>query len=81
MDGAIFVLTRTVQGDDGQDFVQNVTVFADSADQARTLVRNEFARIRRGSTAAEHPYRDGPAFSVDRIELDAHKLLTSHITR
>jgi hypothetical protein len=31
--------------------------------------------------APEHPYRDAPAFSVDRIDLDGHKLLTNHITR
>jgi hypothetical protein len=29
----------------------------------------------------EHPYRDPPVFSVDPIALDAHKLLTSHVTR
>lgn len=81
MDGAIYVFTRKVQGDQGQDFVQNVTVFATSADEARALVSAEFARLRGGSTAAEHPYRDAPAFDVDRIDLDSHKLLTSHITR
>jgi hypothetical protein len=45
------------------------------------LVRDEFARLRRESSAAEHAYRDAPAFDVDRIALDEHKLLTSHITR
>lgn len=81
MDGAIYVLTRSVEGDHGESFLQNVTVFAGSADEARALVRNEFAKLRAGSTSAEHPYRDAPAFSVDRIDLDAHKLLTNHITR
>jgi len=81
MDGAIYVLTRSVQGDQGESFLQNVTVFANSPDQAQALVRAEFAKLRSGSTSAEHPYRDAPAFSVDRIDLDGHKLLTNHITR
>ena len=79
MDGAIYVLTRSVQGDQGESFLQNVTVFANSPDQAQALVRAEFAKLR--SASAEHPYRDAPAFSVDRIDLDGHKLLTNHITR
>jgi hypothetical protein len=81
MNGAIYVLTRNVQGNPGESFLQNVTVFAASADEAQTLVRKEFAQLRAGSTSAEHPYRDAPAFSVDKIDLDAHKLLTNHITR
>jgi hypothetical protein len=81
MNGAIYVLTRNVQGDHGEAFLQNVTVFAGSADEAQALVRKEFAQLRSGSTSAELPYRDAPAFSVDRIDLDAHKLLTNHITR
>ena len=81
MNGAIYVLTRNVQGDHGESFLQNVTVYAGSPDEARALVRAEFAKLRAGSTSAERPYRDAPDFSVDRIELDAHKLLTNHITR
>jgi hypothetical protein len=79
MDGAIYVLTRSVQGDHGESFLQNVTVFANSPDHAQALA--EFAKLRAGSTSAERPYRDAPAFSVDRIDLDGHKLLTNHITR
>jgi hypothetical protein len=81
MNGAIYILTRNVQGDDGAAFLQNVTVYAGSANEARTLVQKEFAQLRAGSTSPEHPYRDAPAFSVDRIDLDEHKLLTHHITR
>ena len=81
MDGAIFVLTRKVDGNQGESFLQNVTVFARSADEARALVRDEFARLRRTSTSAEHAYREAPSFGVDRIDLDVHKLLTSQITR
>lgn len=81
MNGAIYVLTRNVQGDGGESFLQNVTVFAGSADEARALVRKEFAQLRSGSTSAERPYLDTPSFNVDRIDLDAHKLLTNHITR
>jgi hypothetical protein len=81
MDGAIYVLTRKVAGDRGAAYLQNVTVFARSPDQAKALVRDEFARLRKSSTSAEHAYRATPDFSVDRIDLDAHKLLTHHITR
>jgi len=81
MDGAIYVLTRNVQGDHGESFLQNVTVFAGSPAEARALVRKEFGQLRAGSTAAEHPYRDAPDFNVDRIDLDSHKLLTNHVTR
>ena len=81
MDGAIYVLTRNVGGDRGESFMQNVTVFASSENEARALVRDEFARLRKMSTSAEHPYREAPAFDIDRIDLDAHKLLTNHITR
>jgi hypothetical protein len=80
MNGAIYVLTRNVEGDHGESFLQNVTVFAGSPDEARALVRKEFAQVRASSNAAEHPYRDAPDFRVDRIELDSHKLLTNHIT-
>jgi hypothetical protein len=81
MNGAIYVLTRSVQGDHGESFLQNVTVFAGSADEARALVRGEFAKLRAGSTSSERPYGDSPEFNVDRIDLDTHKLLTNHITR
>jgi hypothetical protein len=80
MNGAIYVLTRKVDGERGASYLQNVTVFAGSADEARALVRDEFARLRTESAAAEHAYRDAPAFQVDRIALDEHKLLAHHIT-
>jgi hypothetical protein len=81
MEGSIYVLTRKVDGERGAPYLQNVMVFAGSADEARVLVRDEFARLRRQSSSTEHAYRDAPAFDVDRIALDEHKLLTSHITR
>jgi hypothetical protein len=81
MNGAIYVLTRNVEGDQGESFLQNVTVFATSAEEAQALVRKEFAQLRAGSTSAERSYRDAPAFRIDKIDLDAHKLLTNHITR
>ena len=58
-----------------------IYLFTRTSDQAQTLVRAEFAKLRSGSTSAEHPYPDAPAFSVDRVDLDGHKLLTNHITR
>ena len=70
MDGAIYVLTRTVDGDRGAPYLQNVTVFARNPHEAKALVRDEFARLRKASTSAEHAYGETPEFSVDRIALD-----------
>ena len=78
IDGAIYLLSRQVQGDHGESFVQNVTVFASSAAQARTLVGHEFAALRNSSAAPA--YQVQPAFSVERVSLDAHKMITAGIT-
>jgi hypothetical protein len=80
MDGAIYVLSRRVQGDSGEPLMQNVTVFAESATEARALVQAEFLRLRQGSNAPERAYQPTPAFSVEKIALDAHKLITSGVT-
>ena len=77
IDGAIYLLSRRVNGDHGESFVQNVTVFASSAAQARTLVDQQFATMRR---ANETPYQTQPDFSVERVSLDAHKMITAGIT-
>ena len=80
MDGAIFVLSREVEGDQGQKFTQNVTVFADSPTEARRLVAHEFEELRRHSSAQERPYALEPGWTVDKISLDQHKVLESTIT-
>jgi hypothetical protein len=78
IDGAIYLLSRRVQGDHGESFVQNVTVFASSAAEARTLVDHEFAALRNSNAA--RAYQVQPEFSVERVSLDAHKMITAGIT-
>lgn len=77
IDGAIYLLSRQVRGDHGESFVQNVTVFASSPAQARSLVNQQFATMRRANETA---YQVQPEFSVERISLDAHKMITAGIT-
>jgi hypothetical protein len=77
IDGAIYLLSRQVRGDQGESFMQNVTVFASSPAEARSLVNQQFATMRR---ANERAYQLQPEFSVERISLDAHKMITAGIT-
>jgi hypothetical protein len=77
IDGAIYLLSRQVRGDHGESFMQNVTVFASSPAQARSLVNQQFATMRRANESA---YQTQPEFSVERISLDAHKMITAGIT-
>jgi hypothetical protein len=80
MNGAIYVLSRKVSGDNGESFMQNVTVFADSPTEARALVNTEFARLRKSSQSSERAYQPTPAWNVEKIALDAHKLITAGLT-
>ncbi len=80
MDGAIFLLSRDVTNDDGVTMQQNVTVFATSANEARAIVSDQFARLRRVSKSAEKAYQATPAFAVNKVSLDEPKLITSGIT-
>lgn len=79
-DGAIFILSRKVNGDNGQVVMQNVTVYADSAEEARAIVYDQFARLRRISRSPENAYQPTPEFSVDKVSLDRHKLITAGFT-
>jgi hypothetical protein len=81
MDGEFYLLTRKVQGDHGESFNQSVAVYAEGSKQAKELVHDEFARLRKTSTSAEHPYHDAPEFAVDRIDLDKHKLLIHWVSQ
>ena len=81
MDGEFYLLTRKVDGDRGESFNQSVAVFAKGAKEAKELVHNEFARLRRMSKRPEHPYRDTPEFEVDKIDLDEHKLLIHWVSQ
>ena len=79
MDGAIFVLSRKVRGDDAEEFTQTVTVFADSPSQARGIVERDFAMIRRGGSN-RRAYGTSPAWNVDKVSLDEHKLIMAGVT-
>jgi hypothetical protein len=81
MSGFIYVLNRKVEGDQGEPFNQSVAVYAGSADEARSLVALEFARLRQHSHNAEHAYQDRPEFAVDEIKLDENKVLIHWVTQ
>jgi hypothetical protein len=80
MSGAIYVLSRRVMGDRGESFMQNVTVFASSPEHARTIVSDQFARLRATSKSKESAYQALPAFAVEKIALDEHKMITAGVT-
>ena len=79
-DGAIFLLSRLVQGDHGEPYAQNVTVFASSAAEALSLVDEQFSAFRKGSRAQERAYQALPKFSVEKVSLDAYKMITAGVT-
>jgi hypothetical protein len=79
-DGAIYLLSRKINGDKGEVFVQNVTVFATSQTHAKALVEEQFARVRRISNSREPAYQVLPEFAVDKVSLDQHKMITAGIT-
>lgn len=80
MNGNIYVLSRQVSGDNGESLMQNVTVFADSAGEAKALVEAQFAQLRRTSRSRESAYQLKPAWHVEKIALDEHKLITAGVT-
>jgi hypothetical protein len=79
-DGAIYLLSRQVQGDHGESFMQNVTVFANSAAQAKSLVDGQFAALRKSDGTRERAYQALPEFNVEKVSLDAYKMITAGIT-
>lgn len=79
--GAVWLLSRVVEGDSGETYTQNVTVYAASADDATNLVNAEFARLRRFSTDEQRPYLATPEWSVHKVALDEAKLITAGITQ
>lgn len=80
MDGAIYLLSREVKGDHGESYMQNVTVFANSSVQARSIVNDQFARLRKQSSTNENPYQQLPQFSVEKVTLETYKMITAGIT-
>jgi len=79
MDGAIYLLSRKVTGNNGEAFMQNVTVFALSANHAKTIVNEQFTRLRKYSSQ-DRAYQALPEFDVDKVALDRHKMVTAGIT-
>ena len=55
-DGAIYLLSRQVKGDHGESYMQNVTVFANSATQAKSLVDDQFAALRQSNGVGDLAY-------------------------
>jgi hypothetical protein len=80
MDGAVFLLSRNVRGDNGAEMMQNVTVFATSAQEARAIVRDQFARLRRISASPERAYRDTPDFKIEKVSLNEPKMISAGLT-
>lgn len=80
-DGDIYLLSRQVQGDHGESYMQNVTVFANSPAQAVSLVDDQFASLRKGERGRERAYRPVPKFSVEKVSLENYKMITAGITR
>jgi hypothetical protein len=80
-DGAIFLLSRQVRGDQGESYMQNVTVFASDAAQAKSLVDDQFAALRQADRGHERAYQALPKFSVEQVKLDEYKMITAGITQ
>jgi hypothetical protein len=79
--GAVWLLSRLVEGDSGESYTQNVTVYASSAEDATNLVNAEFARLRRFSADEQRPYLPTPEWSVQKVALDEAKLISAGITQ
>ncbi len=79
-DGSIYLLSRQVKGDHGESYMQNVTVFAPSAAQAKAIVDDQFAAFRQGARGQERAYQALPKFSVERVSLEDYKMITAGVT-
>ena len=80
MNGSIYLLSRTVSGDQGEPFVQNVTVFALDSNHAKAIVNEQFTRLRLVSKSKEAAYQALPAFAVEKVALNEHKMITAGVT-
>ena len=79
--GAIYLLSREVKGDHGEAYMQNVTVFASSAAQAKYLVDDQFAAFRKTARNRERAYQALPEFAVEKVSLEEYKMITAGITK
>lgn len=80
MTGSIYILSRKVNGDKGESFMQNVTVFASNPEHARTIVNDQFTRLRLVSKSKEAAYQLLPPFTIEKVALDEHKMITAGVT-
>jgi hypothetical protein len=78
---AIYLLSRKVEGDDGEIFFQNVTVYARSSEHALALVNDQFDRLLKVSSAEERAYHRTPPFKVEKIKLDDYQMISAGITK
>jgi hypothetical protein len=78
---AIYLLSRKVEGDDGETFMQNVTVYATSSEHALTLVNDQFDRLLKVSTAEERAYHRTPPFRVEKVRLTEYQMISAGITK
>jgi hypothetical protein len=78
--GSIYLLSRKVTGDTGEPFMQNVTVFASNPEHARTIVSEQFTRLRQTSKSKEAAYQELPSFAIVKVALDEHKMITAGVT-
>jgi hypothetical protein len=79
--GAIYLLSRRVTGGQGEDYMQNVTVFADSVAHAKQIVNDQFLLFRKNSRSREHAYEALPEFDAEKVALDEHKMITVGVTK
>jgi hypothetical protein len=77
-EGAIYLLSRRVTGDHGEDFMQNVSVFAPSASDALQIVSEQFQLLRKNG---EDAYQALPKFAVEKVSLDNYKMITAGVTK
>lgn len=80
MASSVFVLSREVTGDSGDQYTQVLTVYARDAAQARSLVSQEFARWRMAGVVGT-AYEPTAEFAVDKVVLDEPKVITAGMTK
>ena len=51
-----------------------------TTDHARSIVADQFARLRLASESKENAYQVLPSFAVEKVALDEHKMITAGVT-
>lgn len=81
MSASIFVFSRDVIGDTGEELRQTVTVYAQNLQSAHQTLKADFRRMQDLATKPETPYESGPSWAVTQIELNEPKIVTSALTQ